>query len=103
MSSANAADVLSKKTAAIRNCVTRDICISSGSGRCLTRLEKVSDRELENDGLLAGEGFERHTPLEAQGADRGEPAEPEPPALAIRRVVEGPEAGVLAVVDDGRL
>src|ERR1043165_4453839 len=103
MSSAKAADVLSRKAAAIRNCVTRDIWFSSGSGVCLTRLEKVADRKLEHDRLLAGQGLERDAPLEAQRADGREPAEAEAPALTVGRPVEGPEAGVLARVHDGRL
>src|ERR1043165_5028529 len=103
MSSAKAADVLSRKAAAIRNCVTRDIWLSSGSGVCLTRLEKVADRKLEDDRLLAGEGLERNAPLEAQGADGREPAEPEAPALSVRRPVQRAHAGVLARVHHRRL
>src|SRR5436189_3583555 len=102
MSSAKAADVLSKNPAAIRTCATRDICISSGSGRCLTRLEEVSDRELENDRLLPGQGLEGNAPLEPERTDGREPAEPEPPALPVGRQVERPHAGVLAVVHQGR-
>src|SRR5262245_56664298 len=102
MSSANAIEVPSKNTAAMRICVTRDIWISSGSGRCLTRLEKVADRKLEDDGLLAGQGLERDAPLEAQGPDRREPAETEAPALTVRGEVEGIEAGVLAVIHHRR-
>src|SRR5262245_18720493 len=101
-SSAKAADVPNRKTEAIRNCVTRDIGVASGSGVCLTSLEEVSDRELENDGLLPREGLERDAPLEPEGPDGREPAEPESPALTVGREIEGPDAGVLAVVHGGR-
>ena len=78
------------KTASNRNRDARDIMLSPSPAGCLTPedLEKVADRELEDDGLLAGERPERDAPLEAQRTDGREPAEPEAPAGAVGVDVE---------------
>src|SRR3954471_6637056 len=99
-SSANAADDPSNRIARTRKRDTRDIFISF-TGPLLNTgpLEKVTDCEFEDDGLLAREGPERDAPLEPERADRREPAEPEPPARAVGVDVQGTQAGVLTVGD----
>src|SRR5262249_54019413 len=69
----------------------RDIKSLSSNG-----LEEVTDRELEDQRILAGLGVERDAPLEAERTDRREPPEAEADRLAQarRQRVREPEARV---------
>src|ERR1022692_643635 len=80
----------------------RVTCSSPSPPGCLTRLEKITDRELEDDGLLAGQRPEGDAPFEPQRADGGLPAETEAPAGAVGADVEGVLAGILGLVDAER-
>src|ERR1043165_9379502 len=59
-----------------------------------TGLQEISDREFEHQRVLVGLSVERDTPLEAQRADRREPAEAEADRLAqaVGQRVERAEA-----------
>src|SRR5450432_4936981 len=76
----------------------RVTCSSPSPPGCLTRLEKITDRELEDDGLLTRDGPEGDAPLEPKGADGRLPPEAESPAGAVGADIERVETGVLGCI-----